>query len=70
MRKVFEKYHTEYTEAGGNVASVKGARVEDLELLAREMLQTILKPGVLDPPLGEGYAPPQAWIDNISRGWS
>jgi hypothetical protein len=74
MQKVFESYDTERASACGNVASAKGVRKEDCEPLAREMLETILKPGVIDPPLDQEYPPPQAWLDEInrriSRGWS
>ncbi len=66
MCALFEKYGAVYTEPCSNVAD---ARVlpEDGELLAREMLETILKPGVIDPPLDQEYSPPQAWLDEINR---
>jgi hypothetical protein len=74
MQKVFDRYDTERASVCGNVASATGVRKEDCETLAREMLETILKPGVIDPPLDQEYSPPQGWLDEINRrirrGWS
>ena len=59
MHALLERYDTKETQAYDSVVFAVGDSQEDCEPLAREMLQKILKPGIVHPWFGYKFSPPK-----------
>jgi|SRR5215213_8192311 len=71
MHELLERYDTKETQAYDSVVFAVGVSEEDCEPLAREMLQKILKQGVVHPWFfGCKFSPPKAWLEKFLLGWS